>query len=78
MSEQRVIDGRLMTPPEPFERTMEALDSLPDGEQLLLLLYREPHPLYRALDLSGYRHQTVIGDDGTHEIRIWRTAGAVA
>jgi tRNA 2-thiouridine synthesizing protein A len=72
MSTERIIDARLMPPPEPFERTMEALDALPDGEILQLWLYRDPHPLYRALDLSGYRHQTTVRDDGTHVIAIWR------
>lgn len=78
MKDHRIIDGRLMTPPEPFERTMEALDDLPEGERLVLLLYRDPQPLYRALDLSGYRHETQVLADGTREIRIWRARGAAA
>ena len=78
MTDHRIIDARLMEPPEPFERTMEALDELPDGEMLVLMLYRDPQPLYRALDLSGYRHDTVVLEDGTREIRIWRPAGAAA
>lgn len=76
MKQSRIIDGRQMQPPEPFEKTMEALDDLPDGEQLVLLLYRDPQPLYRALGLSGYRHETAVLPDGTREIRIWRTGGA--
>lgn len=76
MTNARIIDARLWEPPLPFERTMEALDTLPDGETLQLWLYREPHPLYRALDLSGYRHRTSVEDDGTHVIRIWREVAA--
>ncbi len=50
MAEERTIDGRGLMPPEPMELTLTALDTLPDGEELLLLLYVEPHPLYdRAL-----------------------------
>ncbi|MCL2829338.1 MAG: DUF2249 domain-containing protein [Betaproteobacteria bacterium] len=72
--EMRVLDARGLEPPEPFVRTMEALDDLPDGEQLLLLLYREPYPLYKALANNGYRHKTSYGEDGTVEILIWKAA----
>jgi tRNA 2-thiouridine synthesizing protein A len=67
-----VIDARYLEPPEPFVLTMEALDTLPDGEKLLLLLFREPHPLYRILKQNGYTHQTELVADGTFEILIWR------
>ena len=39
MAEDRVIDGRGLMPPEPMELTLTALDTLPDGEELLLPLY---------------------------------------
>lgn len=67
-----VVDARYLEPPEPFVRTMDALDELPEGEKLLLLLYREPHPLYRVLAQNGYRHQTELVPDGTFEVLIWR------
>lgn len=67
-----VVDARYMEPPEPFERTMTALDSLPDGEKLLLLLFREPHPLYRVLRQNGYLYETELTADGTFEILIWK------
>ncbi|MBK7900948.1 MAG: DUF2249 domain-containing protein [Azonexus sp.] len=67
-----VVDARYLEPPEPFVKTMEALDTLPEGARLLLLLYREPHPLYRVLEQNGYRHETDQVADGTFEILIWR------
>ncbi len=67
-----VVDARFLEPPEPFVKTMEALDALPAGARLLLLLYREPHPLYRVLDQNGYRHETELASDGTFEVLIWR------
>lgn len=67
-----VVDARYLEPPEPFTRTAEALDVLPPGEKLLLLLYREPHPLYRFLAQNGYRFETELTADGTFEILIWR------
>jgi len=67
----RVVDGRGLFPPEPMRRTLAALLSLPKGEALTLLLYREPFPLYGVLEREGYRHETVLQKDGTYSIRIW-------
>lgn len=67
-----VIDGREMQPPEPLERTLSALDSLPADGELLLLLYCQPHPLFNILRNNGFAWQETIKDDGTHEIRIRR------
>lgn len=69
---QYVLDARFLEPPEPFVRTMEALDTLPQGEKLLLLLYREPHPLYRVLKQNAYLYESEMVADGTCEILIWR------
>ena len=67
-----VIDARFMEPPEPFVRTMEMLDRLPDGERMCLLLYREPHPLFKTLRQNGYQYRSTLLADGTFEILIWR------
>jgi hypothetical protein len=40
----------------------------------LLILTREPHPLYRALLKQGYAYRTEITADYTIEILIWRKA----
>jgi tRNA 2-thiouridine synthesizing protein A len=67
---QIILDARQMMPPEPMERTLEALGELaPDGE-LILLLYREPMPLYKILRNNGYTHRTTLREDGTFEIAI--------
>ena len=68
----KVIDARGLEPPEPFVLTMEALDSIGPDEKLLLILMREPHPLYRALKVNGFSHQTERTVDGEVEILIWR------
>jgi len=70
MAEERTVDGRGLMPPEPMELTLTALDTLPDGEELLLLLYVEPQPLYAILDRNGYAHRAQSRPDGTVEIRI--------
>jgi len=43
---------------------LAALDALPDGAQLRVLLAREPHPLYGILARTGYRWQSAWQDDG--------------
>lgn len=72
MTADKVIDARALAPPEPFVLTMEALDVLGPAEKLLLILNREPHPLYRALERDGYAHQVERTADGTVNILIWR------
>jgi uncharacterized protein (DUF2249 family) len=69
---KHVVDARYLEPPEPFVRTMDMLDTLAPGERMLLLLFREPHPLYRVLQKNGYSHETELVADGTFEILIWR------
>lgn len=64
------IDGRDMQPPEPLERALEALDHLADGDELVLLLYCQPQPLFNVLRQNGYAWRETVQDDGTHEIRI--------
>jgi len=66
----RVIDARGLEPPEPMVRTMDALDHLGPGEELLVLLPREPFPLYRALELNGFSWLTTCHPDGTVEVLI--------
>ncbi len=68
----KVIDARGLEPPEPFVLTMEALDTLGAGEKLLLILTREPHPLFRALQINGFVHAVERKPDGNVEILIWR------
>ena len=72
MVDECEIDARALEPPEPFVRVMEALDLLDRGEvgSLRVLLYREPFPLYKALDQNGYRRESRMAEDGTWVVRI--------
>ncbi len=70
MPEPRIVDGRGMQPPEPLEATLTALDTLPAGEELVVLLYCEPVPLYSVLKQNGYVYNAKLLPDGTNEIRI--------
>ena len=66
-----IVDGRGLEPPEPMERVLEALDSIGPGERIRFVMDRDPVPLYRILDMNGYRHATEYRDDGTVEVLIW-------
>ena len=72
---EHVIDGRELQPPEPMERTLEALDTLAEGDELLLLLYCQPHPLFNILRNNGYGWSEELRADGTREIRIRKLHG---
>ena len=75
MSGQHIVDGRGLLPPEPLELTLTALDTLPQGEEVIVLLYCEPHPLYGILEQNGYSHRTERQPDGTVEVRIKKKEG---
>ena len=70
-----VIDGRDLQPPEPMERTLEALDRLGPDDDILLLLYCQPHPLFNILRNNGYAWTDNLLPEGTREIRIRRQSG---
>ncbi len=66
-----VLDVRGLPPCEPFDRIMAALDSLPAGEQLEVLIHREPFPLYDWLRERGWAWQVVREDfSGYEQFRI--------
>ena len=70
MAEQRVVDARGQMPPAPLEMTLDALDDLPEDGELVLLIHREPGPLYSFLDQNGYVFETDVLTDGTFRILI--------
>lgn len=70
MAEVRTIDGRDMEPPEPLERTLAELATLPPDGEVVLLVNCEPVPLYAILDRNGYVHQSTRQADGSNEVRI--------
>lgn len=70
-----VIDGREMVPPEPFERVMEAISVMPSGGRIMLILNREPLPLYRVLKLNGLTYHTTSFPDGRFEVIIEHETG---
>jgi hypothetical protein len=70
------LDVADLPPPEPLERTLDALAMLPPGDRLLLHHRRQPYPLYDLLGRMGYRWE-VTGSDGDWTILI-APAGATS
>ncbi len=71
-----IVDARGLLPPEPLNLTLEALDTLPPDGEVILLLYREPTPLYDVLRRNGYTHRTETGEHGALALHT-RHAGAM-
>lgn len=67
----KTIDTRNMLPPEPFEKVIEALRTLAQGEVLTVVLDREPVPLFRFLSRNAYCYETAWPETNRCEVRIW-------
>ncbi len=64
------LDARDLEPPEPMQQALAALAVLKPGEQLRMLLHREPFPLYAMLRERGFTYRTTPLADGSYEIMI--------
>jgi uncharacterized protein (DUF2249 family) len=67
-----IVDARGLEPPQPMQRILEALASLPEGATLLARTDRRPMLLYPKLEERGYRYETRETDGDGFETRIWR------
>ncbi len=74
--DEHIIDARWLAPPEPMELTLAALETLKPGEQIRLLIHREPSLLFQILDEWGYGFDAHNSDDGGYEILIWHKLSA--
>ena len=73
-----LLDACGLEPPEPLTLVLDALDMLGAGEQLCLLIEREPFPLYRILSNNNYAYCTTALPDGRHQVTIWRGGAGAA
>jgi uncharacterized protein (DUF2249 family) len=73
MKEPIVIDVRGLEPPQPMERVLAALDGLGKDDRLLMIIDRQPRPLYRILQNNGYGFTETFKPEGIFEILIWRS-----
>ena len=66
------IDVRGLTPPQPLQRTLEALETLPRGATLLQVNDRVPQFLLPLLHERGFTFAVDPSDDGVVRVRIRR------
>lgn len=59
------LDNRGLPPPEPMVRILEALGQLPGGEDLVVLMDREPLFLYPELERRGFAWSFALDE---HEV----------
>lgn len=74
----QTIDARGWEPPEPMVRVLEALDGLPSGGKIVMLLFCQPRPLFRILKHNGFDYDCRLVPEGYFEVTIWRAAPAAA
>jgi uncharacterized protein (DUF2249 family) len=65
-----LLDVRGLMPPEPLERVLDALDFLPPAGRIVMLIDREPLPLYRILERNGYHYRALAQHSGVYRIEI--------
>ncbi len=68
------LDNRGLEPPTPMVRILEALEQLPEGQELTAHMDREPLLLYPHLANRGFAHSIEARDDGSYLLRIRREA----
>ena len=72
MGSEIELDVSGLEPPEPLERTLDALGTLAPGDTLRLHIHREPYPLYGLLRDMGYVWEVRAGTRSLFEILIRR------
>jgi uncharacterized protein (DUF2249 family) len=74
-AEPLVVDVRedLRAGREPFHRIMAAVDSLAEGQELVLYATFEPVPLFRVMAKKGFAHRARQVEGGDWEVRFFRT-----
>lgn len=70
MSKEIFLDVCGLEPPEPLERVLQALADMQQGEQVRMLIDREPRPLYRILEQNQYAYTVTPRNDYLFEIVI--------
>ncbi|HET7564046.1 MAG TPA: DUF2249 domain-containing protein [Gemmatimonadaceae bacterium] len=69
-----VLDVRGLEPPEPMQRTLEALTDLPEGAVLIQVNVRVPHFLLPILTERGFAYEIHEPNPERVVVRIWRAS----
>ena len=74
----KTIDARGLQPPAPMMRALEALELLPRGQKLIMLIHCEPRPLFRVLKHNGFDYRCKFIPEGYFEVAMWRAVDTFA
>lgn len=74
---EQALDVRLLEAPEPFQKVMQALVELPEGQVLRMIHRREPFPLFKVLLENNWHYRTLNLVEGEFDILIWRADDGV-
>jgi len=78
MSKEHLLDVTDLAPPAPLQAALLALESLPEGDYLRLLVSREPVFLYPLLLVQGFAHETRNHATENCEVLIWHAGDVLA
>ncbi|MFN7085754.1 MAG: DUF2249 domain-containing protein [Burkholderiales bacterium] len=59
-------------------RALEALELLPHGQKLVMLIHCEPRPLFRILRQNGFDYRSKFIPEGYFEVTIWHASDTFA
>lgn len=72
MAKEILLDVSDLAPPEPLERSSDAVDALQQGEYIRMVHRQRPCLLYAILEERGYKEHTSTRKDRMVEVLIWR------
>ncbi len=72
MSARHELDFSQLEPPEPIEKTLDAIENLAVGDYLCMLYPREPVPLFPLLIQYDMRYRSIPGSGSAHKLLVWR------
>ncbi len=64
------LDARGLEPPQPMQKILEAVATLPAGATLIAHTDRHPLLLYPLLEQRGFTYETTTQPDGSHVTQI--------
>ena len=71
MEDTLVIDCRLLEPPEPMVKVLEAVGTLKDGQKICMIHRKKPVPLFARLHEKNMEFEVTEVEDHV-EILIWK------
>lgn len=71
MEQEHFLDVTQLEAPAPLQAALAALESLPQGHYVRLVIRRDPIFLYPLLIVQGFMHETRSFSPEHYEVLIW-------